>query len=69
MKSNLKRILDEKGISQRELAKRLKISLPTIQKIANAVESCRLSYLLEVAKELDVSLPVLIFEKKISERR
>jgi len=69
MKSNLKRILDEKGISQRELAKRLKISLPTIQKIANAVEGCRLSYLLEVAKELDVSLPILIFEKKISERR
>ena len=25
--------------------------------------------MLEVAKELDVSLPILIFEKKISERR
>lgn len=66
MKINIKDKLDEKGISRYELANRIDVTYPTIDKIYKSKStSIRLENLEAICKELNCSLDeILIFDDK-----
>jgi len=62
--TNLRRIRDQKGFSQQDLANRCDVDRAKISRIENATEDFFFSTLIEIASALEVDLSDLLRQEK-----
>lgn len=63
-KERLNQLLEERGISQKELAQRINVDETAMSRYVNGTRTPRIDILTNIAKEFDVSIEYLIGEEE-----